>query len=470
MVADKEITKKSGHTYRQWMFAITANFTILVYGLESGWISPITSLLQSEDSPVGYPLTDSQLSWIASVLGLTATFGVVTYSYVADKYGRKISVVVIAMLEAISWVIRLSYTSFPLLILARIFAGLAAGGCYTITTIYVKEISQEDLAGILGTLPILTHTTGIFLMYVMGAYMDYTVVIITALVVPILTIITMTKAPESPAFLVKQNKIEKAKETVAYLRGLDKDHDIVERVIDDLIKEEVRFKSLPTITFINILKNNSWRRGFILIMFLFTCYEVNGAFVIVTFATKMLTSTGIQFDVSPEVQSLSFPLVMIIASLGLTSCVERCGRKPLLIGTYGITALAMFALAIMIVFQERYGNVPAWMPAVALILSVAMCSGGVSPLTFIITTEMLNFHIRATVMGVVVTYAWFLTSIAQITYTPMANSMGEFAPYVFYGCGNLAAVFFVAFFLPETRGKTEEEIFKNVKNKNVGVI
>ncbi|CAH0717980.1 unnamed protein product, partial [Brenthis ino] len=325
-----------------------ANFTILVYGFECGWISPITSLLQSEDSPAGYPLTDSQLSWVASVLSLTATFGVVTYSYVADQYGRKTSVVALAIVEAISWVIRLSYTSFPLLILARIFAGLTAGGGYTINTIYVKEISQKDLTGILGTFPILMHTTGIFLMYLMGAYMDYTVVIITVLVVSILTMIAMTRAPESPAFLVKQDKIE-----------------------------------------------------------------------------------------------------------------------PLLIGVYGITALAMFALAIMIVFQERYGNVPAWMPAVALILSVAMFSGGVSPLAFIVTSEMFNFHIRATVMGVVVTYGWLLTSVELMTYTPIANSMGEFAPYVFYGCVNLAAVFFVAFFLPETRGKTEEEIFKNVKNKDV---
>lgn len=73
---------------------------------------------------------------------------------------------------------------------------------------YVKEISQENITGILGTFQILMHTTGIFLMYVMGAYLDYTTVIIIVTGLSVLTLIALTKAPESPAFLVKQDRIE----------------------------------------------------------------------------------------------------------------------------------------------------------------------------------------------------------------------------------------------------------------------
>lgn len=69
-------------------------------------------------------------------------------------------------------------------------------------------------------------------------------------------------------------------------------------------------------------------------------------------------------------------------------------------------------------------------------------------------------------MGVVVTYAWFLTFLSQSTYTTIANAFGEFAPYILYGSVNLAAIFFVIFFLTETKGKTEDEIFKNVKKND----
>lgn len=76
---------------------------------------------------------------------------------------------------------------------------------------YVKEICQQDLTGILGTFPILMHTTGIFLMYLIGAYLEYKTVIIIVTVVPLFTIIAMINAPESPAFLVKLEKIEVSK-------------------------------------------------------------------------------------------------------------------------------------------------------------------------------------------------------------------------------------------------------------------
>lgn len=70
--------------------------------MESGWISPITSLLQSDASPAGYPLSSSELSWTASVLGVTATIGVLSYSYIADHYGRKVGVLIVALLEVVS--------------------------------------------------------------------------------------------------------------------------------------------------------------------------------------------------------------------------------------------------------------------------------------------------------------------------------------------------------------------------------
>lgn len=70
-------------------------------------------------------------------------------------------------------------------------------------------------------------------------------------------------------------------------------------------------------------------------------------------------------------------------------------------------------------------------------------------------------------VGVVVTYAWFLTFVAQSTYTPIAESMGDFAPFVFYGFVNLISVVFVILFLIETRGKTEEEIYRKEKRKSV---
>ena len=84
---------------------------------------------------------------------------------------------------------------------------MAAGGSFNVVPIYVKEISQDEIRGILGTFPQILQTTGILVIYLLGAYLDYYTVIISVLGVPVLIALILLKAPESPAYLVKRGKI-----------------------------------------------------------------------------------------------------------------------------------------------------------------------------------------------------------------------------------------------------------------------
>ncbi|XP_064074972.1 facilitated trehalose transporter Tret1-like [Vanessa tameamea] len=457
---------KKGHTYLQWMFALLANSPLFVYGLECGWISPTTKILQSNASPTGYPLSNNTVAWIASSMSMSAIFGVSMYSYIADTYGRKIGIILITIFEAVSWTIKLSYTSTTTLIIARLFSGLAAGGCFNVVPMYVKEISQDDLRGILGTLIMLMQTTGILVMYLIGAYLDYYTVVIVALILPIVTSVLLLKGPESPAFLVKRGKIDEATKTVARLRGLEEDDKIIQSIVEGMKNEDARFKSLPNMSIASILRDKTWRRSFILIMTLFLFHGLNGAYAIITYASTVLISTGVKFDISPEIQTLSFPIVMIIGSLTLAVIVERCGRKPLLIGCFLISAISMTVIAILIIVQEQGGSVPSWLPVVAIILSVTMYGAGVSSLPYIILTEMFSFQIRAKVVGTVVTFAWFLTFLLVTMYAPMANILGQYSPFIFYGVINLAGAIFTMLFIPETKGKSEEEIIQLIRRRD----
>ncbi|XP_050356141.1 facilitated trehalose transporter Tret1-like isoform X2 [Nymphalis io] len=437
----------------------------MAYGLECGWISPTTHKLQSETSPSGYPLSDGQIAWIASCLSAAATCVVIMHSYIADIYGRKINIIIIAFLEAVSWIIRIFCTSFTSLIIARVCAGIAAGGCYNAVPMYIKEISRDDLRGILCTFSMIFQTVGVFIMYCIGAYLSYYTVIYVAVGLPILTMLGMIFAPESPEFLVKQGKIDKAIETVAYVRGLDRDDATVQTLVETMTKDAAYFESLPKLTILSILKNKIWRRGYILIMIAFTFYEINGAFAIITYASIVINSTGIDFVISPDIQSLSIPIVMMIGSLTLASCIERFGRKPLLVGAYIVTSCCMFGIAIIIVLNNQIGGVPGWLPILLMMLVVAMYSGGVCPVIFIMLTEMFNFQIRAKLMSLVVTYGWFLTAVLLNIYMPLANALGVHAPFIFYGFLNLGGAFFTIFYLTETKGKTETQILQDLMRK-----
>ncbi|CAH2097896.1 unnamed protein product [Euphydryas editha] len=435
-----------------------ANATLFAYGIEYGWISPTTKILQSDASPTGYPLSDNSVAWIASSMSMSAIFGVSLYSYIADTYGRKIGVILIAIPEAISWIIKLCYASTATLIIARLFSGLAAGGCYIIVPMYVKEISQDDIRGILGTFIMLMQTAGILVIYLLGAYLDYFTVVIVALILPIVTCCLLIKAPESPAYLVKRGKIEEATRTVALLRGLDEDDKIIANIVERMKNEDAHFKSLPKLSIAQILRDKTWRRDFILIIVTFLFHGLNGAYAIVTYASTILISTGVKFDINPEIQAFSFPIVMIIGSIALAIVIERFGRRPLLIGSFLISAIAMTTIAMLMIIQQQGGSVPSWLPVAAIILSVAMYGAGISTLPYIIMTEMFSFQIRAKVMGVVVTFAWFLSFLLVTIYAPMTNTLGQYSPFIFYAVINLTGAVFTMAFLPETKGKGEVEI------------
>ncbi|CAG9570622.1 unnamed protein product [Danaus chrysippus] len=407
--------------------------------MDCGWISSMTKILQSNESPTGQAITDNDLSWIASSLSIAAIFG-------------------------ISWIIRLSYPTTITLILSRVLSGLSAGGCFIIVPMYVKEISQDDIRGVLGTLVILLQTTGLLFMYVIGTYLSYFTVTVITLSISIAATILVFKAPESPAFLVKLEKYEEAAETVAYLRGLDKNDKTVQNVLDCMKDEEALFKSLPNITFASIFKNRTWRRALFLITATFVFHALNGTYVIVTYASTILISTGVKFEISPEVQTFSFPIFMIVGSLLLAAIVEKVGRKPLLIGSFLITAICMALIVIMMILQERGWNVPSWLPVLAIVMAVSMYGAGVSPLPYIIMTEMFSFQIRAKAMGMIVTVAWSFTAVLVISYTPMNNYIAPYAPFILYAVINFLGSIFTLLFIPETRAKTEEQINTLLEN------
>ena len=84
--------------------------SVLTYGLQCGWMSPMTKILQSEESPTGRPLTDSEISWIASAPSLAGVLGVLMFLQIVDRYGRKISIMIMSLFQAVS--LHFSSTSF----------------------------------------------------------------------------------------------------------------------------------------------------------------------------------------------------------------------------------------------------------------------------------------------------------------------------------------------------------------------
>ncbi|CAF4872918.1 unnamed protein product [Pieris macdunnoughi] len=390
--------EKKGHTYIQWMYSIIVSIGFLIYGLEIGWTSPMQKVLQADTSPLGRPISTTMISWIASIVVFSSAGAVPIYSYMANVYGRKWMVVATTIPQMISSSIKILFPNITALCIARTLTGFFSGGVFVVGPMYVREISQSDMIGSLGSIQVLLQNMGFLIIYLVGAYMEYFQVLYVMAAFPVLMALLMLRAPESPAFLVKLGKIEEAHKAVAYLRGLDTDDKIVITEVEAMQRQEKEFQAMPKLDFISILKDKAWRRGLIIILIIFTFHAWNGAFAIIAYASAILSSTGVDFGISPELQTLSFPIVSIMASFTLTAVAEKFGRK-----------------------------------------------------------------VRTRLMGCVVTHAWISGAVQLFAYAPVADAFGLPATFILFGVFNLLGAI-VTFYLPETRGKTDEEIQQQLTN------
>ncbi|KAM3958171.1 facilitated trehalose transporter Tret1-like [Aphomia sociella] len=457
MFVNSEVPRKSGNTYMQWIIAILVNTTLLTYGLQAGWISPMGKELQSNSSlVVEQPVSDEHMTWIASILPITGAVGVPLYTFLADKYGRRMGLLAIAVPQALCWIIKIVTTSVPGLLIARICAGIAAGGCFSLMPMYVKELSQDNIRGLLVSLIGLNQNLGFFIIYAMGVFLDYYTVLWIVVWLPLGLIALLMKLPESPAFLVKLGKYEAAISTVALLRGRECTDKEVINEVEGIKNTDAYFRSLPDVSFVTILKNKVYRKGLLIIMIIIAFQAGNGCFAIITYASKILVVAGVV--ISPDLQTLSIPAVMILGSLVTIICVERVGRKVLLALTFGITVASFLCLATVMLIGDQGGSVPGWLPVLAIVAAVWSYAAGVASVPYVVMSEMFNFQIRAKVLGCIVSYGWLISFFQLVSFTPISNALGTYNTFYCFAGINFLGFLSTLIILPETKGKTVEEI------------
>ncbi|CAK1543354.1 unnamed protein product [Leptosia nina] len=452
-----EISKSRGHTYWQWIFGTIASLGFLIYGLEAAWVSPVTKTLQSPTSPLGYPLSNNAISWIGSISCFASAFFVIPFSYSADRFGRKWVVFAIIIPNALSIILRILVPKLTALLIARALSGIAASGIFVVIPIYVRELCQTNVIGTIGSLNVVLQNTGFLIMYLIGAYFDYYVVLWIYMATVILMTGLLLLAPESPAYLVKRGRIDEAYATVAFLRGLKTEDKEVKTEIEFMQRQEEEFKNLPNITLKEIFQNKAWRRGFIVLILVWFTQTWGGSFSIVTYASAILEATGSDLDISPQIQSVSFPIVMIIASFTLTLVAERCGRRPLHVGAYLLSAISHTGLGLALLFRTLGYTIPSWLPIVCMIGAVAMYAGGIRPLPYIISIEIFNFQVRAKLMGLIHTFGWTSVSSQLFAFAPLVDSFGLHTTFLIFGLINIFGMVFAAI-IPETRGRSDDEI------------
>ncbi|XP_017875877.1 facilitated trehalose transporter Tret1-2 homolog [Ceratina calcarata] len=451
---------EKGSTLPQYIAAATANLCVVGTGAMLGWTSPIGTSLMSNGtdsgSPLSGPITVDENSWIGSLVAIGAMLGSFIAGDLAERFGRKITLLSSVVPFMIGWALIATAGHVEQLYAARFVLGIALAFTFTAVPMYCGEIAETSVRGALGSFLQLFISFGLLYSYSIGPYVSYTIFWILCAAVPIVFVVCFIFMPESPYYLMKVGKRDAAISALAKLRskstaGVEKEADEMEAAIQEAFKEEAKLSDLFTV------KANFKALIFTCLMASFQ--QLSGINVVLFYMGTIFESA--KSSLPSAVSTIIVGAVQLAASGVTPIVVDRLGRKMLLIFSGVGEIVSLTALGIYF-YLQKYDAASvesiSFLPVVSLIIFIATYCVGWGPLPWTVMGEMFSSTVKSKASGITVCVCWFLAFIMTKFASTLQNAFGAYTLYWLCAVFCLISVLFTIFILPETKGKSLQEI------------
>lgn len=409
---------------------------------------------------------------VASVLLLGAAIGALCGGRLADSFGRRKTIL---MLSFVFFAGTLGCTLAPdvtVMIVSRFVLGLAVGGASVTVPAYLAEMSPADRRGGIVTINDLMVVSGQLLAFIFNAILGTTMghvdgiwryMLAIASVPAILLFIGMLRVPESPRWLVSKQKNDEALNTLKRIRKGDKAKAELEEIKSTFAKEadmkKAGLKDLAT----------PWIRRILFIgIGVGVVQQITGVNSIMYYGTEILKDSGFGTKAALIGNIANGVISVLAAATGIWLLGKVRRRSMLIIGLAGTTT----SLLLIAIFSSALEGSVA-LPYIVLSLTVmflAFQQAAVSPVTWLMLSEMFPLQIRGIGMGVTVLCLWVANFFVGFLFPVFLESFGLSGAFYIFVVLGILGITFVAKFLPETKGLTLEQLeqhFRNYGKKSV---
>lgn len=200
------------------------NIITLSHGCAVGWVSPFITYLKSTESHLSTgPVTTQDISWIGSLICIGGLIGAISFGMITEKIGKKNALFLLVIPHLGFWFLIYFSTHVYHLYLARALAGVTGGGCLRTISLYITEISENEIRGMLGAFLKIALSTGVLLIFTVGTYADFFTVPLMILVLPTISLISLLFLHDTPASLISHKKFDEAFESLKFYRTCGSD-------------------------------------------------------------------------------------------------------------------------------------------------------------------------------------------------------------------------------------------------------
>jgi len=421
----------------------------ILYGYDMGIIAAAAIFVKR-----GFALSTVQEELVVSIVLVGAMIGALVGGTVADRIGRRATLVWAAVIFIIGSLLAPLATNVTVLVLARAIIGLGIGFTSVTAPVYVSELSPPQSRGMLIGLYQFALTLGIALAdlvgYLLAAQQGWRWMFGLAVVPTVLFLVAVVTVPESPRWLFAHARKEEAERVLLSYTDVAGAQQFLADIQEGLkAPVEQRWSALwsPAV-----------RGSLFVAVGVTVLQQVTGINTIIYYGPQIFAMAGSVSHSSAILSTFVVAMVNVIATVVGISLVDRVGRKPLLyVGVTGMT-VALFALSFAFSHQAEVGASMGKVAIACLIAYIACFALSLGAIAWILVAEVFPLRVRGRGMAAGTLGSGISNFVVSFTFLSLIEAIGSAWTFAIYGLLSIATLLFVRFVVPETCGRDLESI------------
>ncbi|XP_042507262.1 polyol transporter 5-like [Macadamia integrifolia] len=454
--------------------AILASMVSILLGYDTGVMSGASIFIKDD-----LKITDTQIEILVGIINICSLLGSAVAGRISDWIGRRYTIVFASVIFFVGAILMGLAPNFAWLMVGRIVAGVGVGFALMIAPVYTAEISPAMSRGFLTSFPEVFINTGVLLGYIsnisfsqLPEHLSWRLMLGAGGIPSAMLAFGILIMPESPRWLVMQGRLGEARKVLnktcdsneeAELRLADIKSavGIPENCVDDVVSVPKRSHGEGVWKELLIRPTPSVRRVLIAAVGIHLFQQASGIDAVVLYSPRIFEKAGIKKKSYRLGATVAVGFSKTIFILVATFLLDRIGRRPLLLGSTGGMIVCLIGLASGLTVVDHSEKKLMWAIVLCVVMTltfVASFSIGLGPIPWVYSSEIFPLRLRAQGVSIGVAVNRVMSGVIGMTFLSLYKAITiERTFFMFAGITGLAWTFFYTF-LPETQGKTLEEM------------
>jgi len=455
------------HKKRLGLIAIIATFGGLLFGYDTGVSNGAERPMQAE-----LGLTDFQVGIVLSSLVFAAAFGALIGGQISDAIGRRKTIIILAVLFFLGTAVVVFSPGFGVLVVGRILLGLAVGGASAVVPVYLAEMAPYEIRGSLAGRNELMIVVGQLAAFVVNAIIAATfghidgvwrIMFAVCAIPAIFLFFGMLRMPESPRWYIEKGRHDEALAVLKTIRSPERAEAEYGQV--EIIFEEEHELESQALGLRAVFSNKNLLFILLIAAGLGIAQQFTGVNAIMYYGQRMLAEAGFDESMLGWV-NIAPGVIAVIGGTTALYLMDRIDRRTNFLWGLGLTALSHLLIVIGMYLFPLGNPARPWVFLLLIIFMIGSIQLFLNLAVWVYLSEVFPLHMRGIGMGVSVFVLWIANGIIALNVPTVVGAFG-LGLFGIFAVANLISFLFVWKFVPETRGRTLEELEEHVTDGSI---